>query len=137
MHIVLGILANKDADEIVTILQPHALSLTFVPVGDHDHHDPASLPIASAVAPPRTSSTRYAPPRPAPDRGLALPRRRSARAQRRAARLGAQLLNSPIAQSYIDAWAAGAAVEPFQTMLDFLQHQDRLPRLPVLSSRAA
>jgi dihydrofolate synthase/folylpolyglutamate synthase len=43
MHIVLGILANKDADEIVTALQPHALSLTFVPVGNHDHHDPATL----------------------------------------------------------------------------------------------
>ena len=43
MHVVLGILANKDADEIVALLQPHALSLTFVPVPDHDHHDPALL----------------------------------------------------------------------------------------------
>jgi dihydrofolate synthase/folylpolyglutamate synthase len=43
MHIVLGILANKDADAIVTALQPHALSLTFVPVPDHAHHDPAGL----------------------------------------------------------------------------------------------
>ena len=43
MHIVLGILANKDADAIVEALAPHALSLTFVPVPDHPHHDPAEL----------------------------------------------------------------------------------------------
>jgi dihydrofolate synthase/folylpolyglutamate synthase len=43
MHLVLGILANKDADEIVAPLRPHALSLTFVPVPDHAHHDPAEL----------------------------------------------------------------------------------------------
>jgi dihydrofolate synthase/folylpolyglutamate synthase len=43
MHIVLGILATKDAPAIVAALQPHALSLTFVPVPDHDHHDPTAL----------------------------------------------------------------------------------------------
>ena len=43
MHIVLGILANKDADAIVAALRPHALSLTFVPVADHAHHDPEDL----------------------------------------------------------------------------------------------
>jgi dihydrofolate synthase/folylpolyglutamate synthase len=43
MHVVLGILANKDAREIVELLAPHALSLTFVPVPDHAHHDPAQL----------------------------------------------------------------------------------------------
>ena len=43
MHIVMGILANKDADAIVTPLRRHALSLTFVPVDDHEHHDPAAL----------------------------------------------------------------------------------------------
>ena len=43
MHLVLGILANKDAAEIVALIQPHALSLTFVPVGDHEHHDPSAL----------------------------------------------------------------------------------------------
>ena len=43
MHIVLGILANKDADAIVTALAPHALSLTFVPVPDHAHHAPQAL----------------------------------------------------------------------------------------------
>jgi dihydrofolate synthase/folylpolyglutamate synthase len=43
MHLVLGILANKDAPSIVDKLAPHALSLTFVPVADHDNHDPAAL----------------------------------------------------------------------------------------------
>jgi dihydrofolate synthase/folylpolyglutamate synthase len=43
MHLVLGILANKDADAIVSALAPHALSITFVPVPDHPHHDPAAL----------------------------------------------------------------------------------------------
>ena len=33
----------KDADEIVNLLQPQALSLTFVPVADHAHHDPSVL----------------------------------------------------------------------------------------------
>jgi len=43
MHLILGILANKDADSIVAALKPRALSLTFVPVGDHAHHDPRQL----------------------------------------------------------------------------------------------
>jgi dihydrofolate synthase/folylpolyglutamate synthase len=43
MHIVLGILANKDADSLVAALRPHALSLTFVPVPEHAHHDPRAL----------------------------------------------------------------------------------------------
>lgn len=43
MHIVLGILANKDADGIVAALAPHAASLTFVPVPGHEHHDPHAL----------------------------------------------------------------------------------------------
>jgi dihydrofolate synthase/folylpolyglutamate synthase len=43
MHIILGILANKDADAILAPLSPHALSLTFVPVLDHEHHDPVAL----------------------------------------------------------------------------------------------
>jgi dihydrofolate synthase/folylpolyglutamate synthase len=43
IHIVLGILANKDAEAIVAALAPHALSFTFVPVPDHAHHDPAAL----------------------------------------------------------------------------------------------
>ncbi|HUP66847.1 MAG TPA: bifunctional folylpolyglutamate synthase/dihydrofolate synthase, partial [Sphingomicrobium sp.] len=43
MHLVLGILANKDADSIVAALAPRALSLTFLPVPDHPHHDPHAL----------------------------------------------------------------------------------------------
>ena len=43
IHLILGILANKDARGIVGALAPHALSLTFVPVADHAHHDPAEL----------------------------------------------------------------------------------------------
>jgi dihydrofolate synthase/folylpolyglutamate synthase len=43
MHLILGILANKDADHIVAPLTAHALSLTFAPVADHAHHDPDAL----------------------------------------------------------------------------------------------
>ena len=43
MHLVLGILANKNAGRIVELLAPHAATLTFVPVPDHPHHDPATL----------------------------------------------------------------------------------------------
>jgi dihydrofolate synthase / folylpolyglutamate synthase len=42
-HLILGILANKDADGIIVPLAPHALSLTFVEVPDHASHDPAAL----------------------------------------------------------------------------------------------
>jgi dihydrofolate synthase / folylpolyglutamate synthase len=42
-HLVLGILANKDADGMMARLAPHALSLTFIPVPNHDSHDPAVL----------------------------------------------------------------------------------------------
>ena len=38
-HIILGILANKDADGIIGPLAAHALSLTFVAVPNHDSHD--------------------------------------------------------------------------------------------------
>jgi dihydrofolate synthase/folylpolyglutamate synthase len=43
MHLIMGILATKDADGIVAPLLPHALSLTFVPVPDHPSHDTAAL----------------------------------------------------------------------------------------------
>jgi len=43
MHLILGILAGKDATAIVTALAPHALSLTFVPIPDHEAHAPADL----------------------------------------------------------------------------------------------
>ena len=42
-HIIAGILANKDAAAIVAELAPHALSFTFVPIPDHEHHDPTDL----------------------------------------------------------------------------------------------
>jgi dihydrofolate synthase/folylpolyglutamate synthase len=42
-HIVAGILANKNAAAIIAELAPNALSFTFVPVPDHEHHDPADL----------------------------------------------------------------------------------------------
>ncbi len=43
MHLILGILANKDADAILAALAPHALSQTFVAVSEHESHDPAVL----------------------------------------------------------------------------------------------
>jgi dihydrofolate synthase/folylpolyglutamate synthase len=43
MHLVLGILANKDIDAILGALAPHALSLTFVPIPDHEFHSPDAL----------------------------------------------------------------------------------------------
>ena len=45
MHLVLGILANKDAASVVDVLGPHARSLTFVPIPEHDAHDPAALAV--------------------------------------------------------------------------------------------
>jgi dihydrofolate synthase / folylpolyglutamate synthase len=42
-HLILGILANKDADGIIAPLAAHALSLTFVAVPNHDSHDPEAL----------------------------------------------------------------------------------------------
>ncbi|MEO7787532.1 MAG: bifunctional folylpolyglutamate synthase/dihydrofolate synthase [Sphingomicrobium sp.] len=42
-HLVLGMLANKDAEGIVALLKPHTLSLTFVPVPGHASHDPVAL----------------------------------------------------------------------------------------------
>ena len=42
-HLILGILANKDAAAIIETLRPHALSLTFVAVPDHESHDPEAL----------------------------------------------------------------------------------------------
>ncbi len=42
-HLIIGILASKDADGIIAPLSLHALSLTFVAVPDHDSHDPATL----------------------------------------------------------------------------------------------
>lgn len=43
VHLVLGILANKDAAGIIDALAPQAASLTFVPVPGHEHLDPVAL----------------------------------------------------------------------------------------------
>jgi dihydrofolate synthase / folylpolyglutamate synthase len=43
MHLIVGILANKDADGILSALAPHAKSLVIVAVPDHESHDPAAL----------------------------------------------------------------------------------------------
>jgi dihydrofolate synthase/folylpolyglutamate synthase len=43
MHLVLGILAGKDAEAIIDALVPHALSMTFVAIPDHESHSPADL----------------------------------------------------------------------------------------------
>ena len=43
MHLIIGMLANKDAHGIMAALAPHATSLTFVAVPDHDSHDPTAL----------------------------------------------------------------------------------------------
>jgi dihydrofolate synthase / folylpolyglutamate synthase len=42
-HLILGILANKDADGIIAPLAAYALSLTFMTVPHHDSHDPDAL----------------------------------------------------------------------------------------------
>jgi dihydrofolate synthase / folylpolyglutamate synthase len=42
-HLILGILANKDADGIIAPLAAYALSLTFTTVPHHDSHDPEAL----------------------------------------------------------------------------------------------
>ena len=43
LHLVVGLLANKDALGVLRHLAPLAASLTAVPVPDHAHHDPADL----------------------------------------------------------------------------------------------
>ncbi len=42
-HLIVGILANKDAAGIIAPLAAQALSLTFVAVPNHDSHDPVAL----------------------------------------------------------------------------------------------
>ncbi|MBA3895997.1 MAG: bifunctional folylpolyglutamate synthase/dihydrofolate synthase [Sphingomonadaceae bacterium] len=43
LTLIVGVLANKDADGILASLAPRAASLTFVAVPDHESHDPAVL----------------------------------------------------------------------------------------------
>lgn len=43
VHLIVGMLANKEAAGFLTHLAPIAGSLTAVPVPDHEHHTPAAL----------------------------------------------------------------------------------------------
>ncbi|MCF8706597.1 bifunctional folylpolyglutamate synthase/dihydrofolate synthase [Rhizorhapis sp. SPR117] len=43
IHLVLGMLANKDLIGFLTPLQDHLGSVHAIPVPDHDHHDPGSI----------------------------------------------------------------------------------------------
>ena len=65
MHLVVGILANKDADLIVSLLASYSRSLTFVPVADHPHHDPGLLAqrFGGKAAPLRSQRWQTCPPR--------------------------------------------------------------------------
>lgn len=66
VHLVLGMLANKDAAGLLAPFAPRAASLTAVPVGGHDHHAPATLAAtadrlgipAAAVAPDVATALR-------------------------------------------------------------------------------
>ena len=50
IHLVLGMLANKDAAGLLTPIASRVTSLTAVPVPDHEHHAPTDLAaIASAL----------------------------------------------------------------------------------------
>jgi dihydrofolate synthase/folylpolyglutamate synthase len=42
-HLVLGMLANKDAAGFLRLLAPVVRSVSAVPVADHEHHAPAEL----------------------------------------------------------------------------------------------
>ncbi|MEG3180155.1 bifunctional folylpolyglutamate synthase/dihydrofolate synthase [Sphingomonas sp. LT1P40] len=56
VHLVLGMLSNKDAAGLLTPFAPLAASLTAVPVPGHAHHDPADLArIASSLGIPTTA----------------------------------------------------------------------------------
>lgn len=43
LHLVCGILENKDMAGILAPFLPHIIGLTAVPVGDHAHHAPAAI----------------------------------------------------------------------------------------------
>jgi dihydrofolate synthase/folylpolyglutamate synthase len=49
VHLILGMLSNKDAAGLLAPIAPLAASLTAVPVPDHEHHDPAALAEAAAA----------------------------------------------------------------------------------------
>jgi dihydrofolate synthase/folylpolyglutamate synthase len=49
LHLITGLLANKDPDGVLAPFAGLALSLTAVPVPDHDHHAPATLATKAAA----------------------------------------------------------------------------------------
>ena len=62
VHLVLGMLANKDARALLTPLAPLADSLIAVPIEGHDHHAPLALAaLARSLGIPATSVARDVP----------------------------------------------------------------------------
>ena len=57
LHLVIGLLANKDARGVLRHLAPRAASLTGVPIPDHAHHDPADLARAARELGVRVATT--------------------------------------------------------------------------------
>ncbi|MFA5962993.1 MAG: folylpolyglutamate synthase/dihydrofolate synthase family protein, partial [Sphingomonas sp.] len=49
VHLILGMLSNKDAAGLLAPIAPLATSLTAVPVPDHEHHSPAALAQSAAA----------------------------------------------------------------------------------------
>lgn len=49
VHLILGMLLNKDAAGLLAPIAPLAASLTAVPVPDHEHHSPAALAESAAA----------------------------------------------------------------------------------------
>ncbi len=49
LHLILGMLSNKDAAGLLAPIAPLAASLTAVPVPDHEHHAPAALAQSAAA----------------------------------------------------------------------------------------
>ena len=43
LHLILGMLANKDAAAFLRVLAPVLSSVSAVPIVDHEHHAPAAL----------------------------------------------------------------------------------------------
>jgi dihydrofolate synthase/folylpolyglutamate synthase len=50
VHLILGMLANKDMAALIDAFAPLAASLTAVPVPNHEHHDPAAIARVGAGA---------------------------------------------------------------------------------------
>jgi len=45
LDVIVGMLANKDAESFLRLLRPIARSLTAVPIEGHEHHAPAALAV--------------------------------------------------------------------------------------------